>query len=214
MQDDPSGAAFAIPRGKTEETLRKLESMVKRSPGSAELCAMMCNVYLVLGRTEIPRKMLARAIEHDPLLSRTVIIRSTALYEQGDFEGSDKLLESLVHVDPQNGEAWNDLGAVRFALGDWTGAEKAFRRTLELIPGYGEAILNLTSLYRVLNKPDLAVRSATMPLKQEEDTKELYMELAALIKEFAPREAKELRRMAMSRGRRVIPDEAPAAKKC
>ena len=51
--------------------------------------------------------------------------------------------EQALHVDPQNAEAWNQLGLCRMAAGDRVAGRAAFQRALALDPGHVRAQKNL-----------------------------------------------------------------------
>lgn len=175
------------------EAAEVLEETLKDHPEKLELYSILCNLYLSLGRTQIPKDWVLNALKSDPSLEESFLDLSSRLFEKNELKECDKLLETLVWSHPDNHEIWNDLGAVRFTLNDLVTSERAFNQALALKPGYGEAITNLTALYMATNRPQLAVKTAMTSLKKTEEITPVQMrEMGKLIKKVAPAEADAL----------------------
>lgn len=64
----------------------------------------------------------------------------------GDYDHARALLEALTSAEPDNADAWLQLGLARSATGDSRGARDAFLRVLALAPEYDDARLGLARL--------------------------------------------------------------------
>jgi YaiO family outer membrane protein len=64
----------------------------------------------------------------------------------GDLETARCELEALLRSEPENADAWVELGFVRSASGDAPGARAAFMQALEIAPDYDDARLGLAQL--------------------------------------------------------------------
>ncbi|MFH2002504.1 MAG: tetratricopeptide repeat protein [Planctomycetota bacterium] len=181
-------------REKLEAAIQQLSELLADHPKSGSLCAAICHLYLVMERTDIPMGWLAQAIQYDRDLEKDIIAATTRFYQEGRLNESLELLERLVRVDPEQFEAWNDLGAVLFALNNWTRAKDAFEQALQLNPAYGESILNLTVLYAVSEQPELAKLTARKALDQAcSAPPHLLKELAEVISKINTDTAEQIR---------------------
>jgi len=152
--------SIKLGKEKLEDSIKQLSTLLESHPKSGSLCSAICHLYLVLEKTDIPMGWLSLAIQYEPELKNEIIATTTRFYQEGRLNESLELLERFVRTDPKNHEAWNDLGAVLFALNNWTRAKEAFEQALQLNPNYGESILNLTVLYVVSEQPQLAKLTA------------------------------------------------------
>ena len=189
-----------VAEGRLEEAALELESLAESYPGSGRVSAALCNLYVTLERTEIPKELILNSLNHDESLNNVLLDYSSLLFTQERFKECNNILEALVWGNPDNHEAWNDLGAVRFALSDLVTSEQAFNQALALHPGHGEAILNLTALYMETHRPEMAAQTAVMALDERCDaTMEMVIQLAGLIGTVAPEESASLLREAQKR---------------
>ncbi len=169
---------------KAEETLRDL---IKDYPNHAESYTVLCNLYLAMERADLPKEWILNALRHDESLAAPLLQFSSYLYMENQLSECDKILEALVWANPDNYEAWNDLGVVRFAMEDLVTAEKAFHQALALNPFYGESIVNLAGLHLATSRYELAVQTALKVLEEGvRITPECLQELAVLISKVAP----------------------------
>jgi tetratricopeptide (TPR) repeat protein len=68
--------------------------------------------------------------------------------ETGDFKEAVRLLKTIVEADPEDFEAWAELGTILFEQRSRRESNKAFERSLALRPSYPLALLNYgKSLY-------------------------------------------------------------------
>jgi tetratricopeptide (TPR) repeat protein len=195
-------AHVLISEGCYEEAAEELKALIKVYPSEAESYAVLCELCLSLEDAEIPMEWILHAVRHDPSMSQAFIAYSSRLYAENRLKECNKILEALVWANPDNHEAWNDLGVVRFGMEDMVTAEKAFHQALALNPLYGESIMNLSSLQMSTGRRDLAVQTALSAMNDAvEILPELLQDLASLLSRVAPTEsiqflqrAEELRR--------------------
>lgn len=181
--------------GRFDEAAQELETVVSEHPGSGRANAALCNLYIRLEKTEIPKELILNSLNHDESLNNVLLDYSSMLFEKDQFRECNNILEALVWGNPDNHEAWNDLGAVRFAMSDLVTSEQAFNQALALNPGNGDAILNLTALYLETSRPELAVETAKMALDERCDaTQEMVIQLAGLIGQVSPEDSASLLR--------------------
>ncbi|MHC4944354.1 MAG: tetratricopeptide repeat protein [Planctomycetota bacterium] len=183
-----------IKEGRTQEAIERLSGILDQDPENGEICTKLCRLYLNQGSAILPQAWLTKAIRYDPALAEEVIDLSTTLFGEKRYYECEQLLVNLLEGDRDNHEAWNDLGTVRFSQDNLFGAEEAFLRSLELKPGYGLAVINLCSLYCLLNQQKGAVQLAAGALDESSDlTSKGLRDLAALIEASDPDVAGKLR---------------------
>lgn len=76
----------------------------------------------------------------------TEIERARDARLHGDYDGARQTLESLLQREPDNADAWLELGLTAMAAGENERARTAFERTLQLAPDYDDAKLGLARL--------------------------------------------------------------------
>lgn len=178
--------------GRIKEAV-KWAKRVAEAPTDNQACVKLCDLYLNLRQANVQGDWIREAIEKDCNLCQVFVNLSTALYEEGEVVECDRILDAVVWAQPGNYEAWNDLGAVRYALKDYAAAEMAFNKALSLKPGHNDAIMNLCLLYIANNQAISAVTTALTFLNDGYDTTpEFLSELAGVIGEVAPVEATRL----------------------
>ena len=75
-----------------------------------------------------------------------------------DYLDAIRWLERAVKEDPQNADAWYDLGRSQMNQGDFVAVEKAFDRVLAIVPGDVKALNNLGLSYEAQNRIPDALR--------------------------------------------------------
>ncbi len=71
--------------------------------------------------------------------------------------GELKALESRVAKDPQDVEAWINLGNLNYDMGRPAEAIRAYEKALALRPGNPDVITDMGTMYRLLGQPQKAV---------------------------------------------------------
>lgn len=73
------------------------------------------------------------------------------------FDQSMILLKQLVSRDPNDFQAWTELGTVFLARKNFEEAEKAYEQSTELRPKFFLALMNLGRVRLIVNKPEAAI---------------------------------------------------------
>jgi tetratricopeptide (TPR) repeat protein len=207
-------AHLLISEGRVDEASFALEGLIKEFPSETELYAILCNLCLSLERSDIPMEWILNAVRHDAAMSVAFIEYSSRLYIENRLRECNKILEALVWANPDNFEAWNDLGVVRFAMEDLVTAEKAFNQALALNPYYGESIMNLASLDLATSRRDLAVQTALSAMNDKiEITPDLLQDLASLLSKVAPTESIKLLQKAEEMRKTYVEEEDEPVRK-
>jgi DNA-binding SARP family transcriptional activator/Tfp pilus assembly protein PilF len=100
---------------------------------------------------ELARASATEALRHGERLSERDrrLLEAFDAYVRGDSATAERLYRAIVAVDPDELEAWYQLGEVRFHYGPLGGApiaesRYAFERALALDPVHGESLIHLT----------------------------------------------------------------------
>jgi YaiO family outer membrane protein len=80
------------------------------------------------------------------LMGEAALASANAARLTGDIAAAECMLEALLSVEPQNADAWVQLGLVRAASGDTAGSREAFQHALEIAPDYDDAKFGLAQL--------------------------------------------------------------------
>ena len=89
--------------------------------------------------------------------NRESFTRAQELLVKRDYRGAIALFENVVNSDPQDYEAWTDLGTAQSLDKKQKEAETSFRRALEANPAFLVALLNLGKLYLSKQETDKAI---------------------------------------------------------
>ena len=92
-----------------------------------------------------PPVIASAAPTEQPGESKLGDIRAARL--RGDFDGARAEIRSVLAAEPNNADAWLEMGLVSLAAGDDANAQAAFLRTLDIAPGYDDAKLGLARLF-------------------------------------------------------------------
>jgi protein O-mannosyl-transferase len=111
--------------------------------------------YCKLGEYEKAEEYwnIAQGIYPDhPYVKRNFHVLALLYYNQamalgsGDTPGAIRLLEKATRLDPENADAWYNLGASCFRVEDFAKARAAWTKTLQLKPDYKEAEQGMAAL--------------------------------------------------------------------
>lgn len=91
--------------------------------------------------------------------NRDLFRESEEAAERGNLSDAVGILRDLVGRDPEDFEAWTELGTLHFRLEKADSAEAAYRRALDRRPGYVLAWLNLGKLYLSKGQFEAAVEA-------------------------------------------------------
>jgi tetratricopeptide (TPR) repeat protein len=88
--------------------------------------------------------------EQSPVSQKTddLARRAKKAFDSGAYDVALKINQGLVHREPANAAALNDLGATLCKVGEYLEGERRFRQALSLNPNYAEASCNLGNVLR------------------------------------------------------------------
>ncbi len=105
------------------------------------------------------RDALGRAAALDPDGVETRLAQGLYRYRvQGDYVGALESLQAVRARAPGDASVIGAVGAVQRRLGMWEEAAGAFARTTELNPGDISEVLTVVQTYRLMRRPDAALR--------------------------------------------------------
>jgi SAM-dependent methyltransferase/MoaA/NifB/PqqE/SkfB family radical SAM enzyme len=148
-----------------------------------EIYPALCNLYIAAGCTDIPREWIVKGVEQDPGLAQTLIKLCEKFVANNNPELAIGMLTALLEADPENYEAWNDLGAVQTML--LSKAEESLKRAISINSGYENSHKNIVSLYLMTGRFDLAVEACMKALSKESGiSTDARIELENVLKEL------------------------------
>lgn len=91
------------------------------------------------------------------------------------YEQAADLLAQVTAADPQDFQAWTELGTAHFLQGRKDEAEKAYQRALELRPAFALALLNLGRLRVADRKFEAALDPLSRALRTQPDIADAHL---------------------------------------
>src|SRR2546423_15318642 len=77
----------------------------------------------------------------------------------GDLATAENIYRQILAVDPNQVDAWNNLGVALQMARKWRDAEVAFKRAIQLHPNFANALGNLGECLRTQRRLDEAVQA-------------------------------------------------------
>lgn len=148
-------------------SLAAFASIAAIQPDKEEIYPALCNLYLSTGRTDVPRDWIMKASKKGNAsdISRKIIDISENLLLEDKAEQAIGLLSVLVEADPDNYDAYNDLGVAQLQMLEK--AEESFKRAILIGKGAGEAHKNLISYYLMTGKQETAIDCCRKALEDD-----------------------------------------------
>ena len=179
--------------------------IMRRSPASIHLStALVFAMILATGAAA----QTTETIRHHPIpqedpLFPTQLTQAEAAIEKKDYATAEPLLEKVVEANPNNYQAWFDLGFVFHALGNTEESIAAYRKSVAAKPDVFESNLNLgLTLAQTGNlEAEKYLRAATglKPTSHvEEGQYRAWLSLARFLETSEPDEAMEAYRRAQA----------------
>jgi tetratricopeptide (TPR) repeat protein len=133
--------------------------------------------------------------------SQAALTQAESAIEKKDYATAESSLKEIVQRDPNNYQAWFDLGFVYNALGKREDSVGAYRKSVAAKPDVFESNLNLGLMLARAGQPDAAqyLRAATKltPADHVEEGRErAWLSLAHVLEASKPQEALEAYRQA------------------
>jgi len=91
------------------------------------------------------------------------------------YEQAAALLSQVTAADPQDFQAWTELGTARLLQGKRDEAEKAYQRALEARPAFALALLNLGRMRSADKRYEQAVEPLTRAVEAQPDNAEAHL---------------------------------------
>jgi arylsulfatase A-like enzyme/Flp pilus assembly protein TadD len=139
-------------------------------------------IAAALGRPEVARAHLGRALDLDPTFPGALVDLGTLEMTEGRPDEARMLLERALGQDPFLAEGWNALGVLRSRADDVDGAVGAWRRAVEVDSRMPDAWFNLALGLRATGRLEEAVGALEhyLPLVESDERRRaegLMMEL-------------------------------------
>jgi tetratricopeptide (TPR) repeat protein len=131
-----------------------------RSVAEVEADLNEADRLLAAGDIAAARVLYDEVARYDPLNRRAALGRTRSALAVGQPEEAAGWAESILERNPEDAEAWLELGNARLALGDEDAARFAYQQALLLNPGLEEARVALVGLEgRAAQEPVLALEA-------------------------------------------------------
>lgn len=146
VRDASSGGSIVIPGAETaatmptyrsgyvpadaaiSEALGNLTELYRDGSATPDVAHWLISGFLATGDLETAAVYVQDARLRFPGDSRFLVLDALVAYRSRDMSRAERLLQTVLRDDPQNGAAMINLGLVQYELGQWDSA----RRTLEL----------------------------------------------------------------------------------
>ncbi|MFW6076547.1 MAG: tetratricopeptide repeat-containing sulfotransferase family protein [Hyphomicrobiales bacterium] len=143
--------------------------------------AVEARVALSQGRLEEARRRFAAAIGQRPGDAMLMVEAAVVDGQLGDLRAAERLLEKALKLDPDNADAWFNLGQVARERDVLERAVRLFRKTLALDPQYTDAAFALGEALYVQGKAEEALPWLEQAAVQApEDAEILHVKALAL----------------------------------
>jgi len=134
--------------------------------------------YYQLGEYEKARLFLEQAAALEPssvdakrFLARLNFTDAVAAIQAGDYTTAQKLLQQFVEANPEDGEAWFNLGLASLFLQDYERAEQSFKLSARFLPDSWEVYDRLGFIYEKTQQFDEALKNYEQALNLHQDSR-------------------------------------------
>jgi tetratricopeptide (TPR) repeat protein len=105
--------------------------------------AAQARAALASGRLDEARKHFGAAMARTPRDAMLLVEAAVVEGQLGDLKAAERLLDKALKLDPNNADAWYNLGQVARAKDQLERAVRLFRKTLAIDPEYNDAAFGL-----------------------------------------------------------------------
>jgi len=151
-----------------KQAIDQLTDIDRMMPGKYYINFYLGKCHLNLGRTQVARQYLERALDLNPTQQDMASIYSYlgACYkESGQFRQALEVLAKGAHCDGERTDILNLMGFCHFKLGEHEKAIACFRRIIKLDPGSAIDYANIASNYRDMGNKVEAVKYYRLALE-------------------------------------------------
>jgi glycosyltransferase involved in cell wall biosynthesis len=146
-------AEILIEDKKYSEAVRALESMPQGFQKDAARSELMGNCKVYLGLNEEADQYADEILLPDPASAKGWNLKGTVLFQKGSYADAEKSFQKAIDSDRSFGEAYANIGALRWASGKREDALRLFEKAFVLSPvaedivtNYYAAAVNLSKL--------------------------------------------------------------------
>src|ERR1700733_1754012 len=174
---------------------------------SRPICLALLLVGVCLGGTDLAQDT-SQTVRHHKVVEQDSsfppeLTQAEAAIEKHNYASAEPLLKKVVVADPNNFQAWFDLGFVYNALGNAPDSIAAYRKSVAVKPDVFESNLNLGLLLAKTGQPDAEqfLRAATTlnpTANGDEGHARAWLSLAHVLENNKPDEAFEAYKQAAS----------------
>lgn len=203
--DDLLAAAQAHHRaGAIDQAAALYDTVLAERPDQPDALHLSALIALRRGDTSVAVDRLARAAAAPGASAVVHSDHGAALRLAGRLDEAAAAVERAVSLDPDYGDAWNNLGFVRRALGDHAGARAALERAAALKPDFAPTHNALGVVLGALGERAAAVPCFERAIRLNPDYVEALSNLGlALLEQDRPRAALEPLQRAVARAAQV-----------
>ena len=204
-------AALAMMK-KTDEALRRTESLLQKYPGMVDAALLLANLYTDKDQAAKAIEILEPMAKTSPDDERVLYSLGAAYYAAGRFKESMDAMRKVLEINPENAEALNFIGYSLAERGERLDeAESLILKAMKLKPDSPEIVDSLGWVYFQQGKTDKAVVLLEQAYKLEPDDPTIAEHFAdACLKTGKKDMALELYRKAL--GLKPKPDQAKRLK--
>jgi tetratricopeptide (TPR) repeat protein len=145
--------------GRFEQAVADLEKAISIQRGGAKETLQLGIAHYQLGNMAEARRYLELATSLNPnsaeakrFLSRTQYAEAVTAIQNAKYPRAIKILQEFIGENPDDGEAWYNLGLALLFSEDFEAAERSLKRSAELSPDSWEIFDRLGYLYEKKNR--------------------------------------------------------------
>jgi len=110
------------------------------------------------------------------------------LYNEGKVEEAIQCFEEIIASDPNNTDAYNNLGVISYALGNVQSAETFFLKTIDINPNHINALMNIADVYCVSGHINEAAKYMTKAIELEPKNSAIWASVSKFYKRIGSEE--------------------------
>jgi len=110
------------------------------------------------------------------------------LFNEGKIEEAIQCFENVLAGDPENTDAYNNLGVISYSLGNMESAEKFLLKTLEIDPNHTNALMNMSDVYCASGLINEAAKYMTKAIDLEPKNPDVWVSLSSFYKKIGSEE--------------------------
>lgn len=147
-----AGLEVGLYKGAYEDVIRKAKDVLRRDEKNVDAMVAMAQANFNLGRFELARSVVVRAVELDNSRADLFNIYGLVELKLDKKPAAIANFRKAVELRPQFPEARNNLGLLYHEARDYEAARLQFEEAVRVFPDYKHAFLNLGSAYKGLSR--------------------------------------------------------------